>query len=735
MLLRIIAHLTQKGYRLFNMDDALASNRHHIIQLIFMTIINRFSVAYPVGAMLFLLGNLMAGAAFSQQQDQDTTLLDEVMIKAYFVEQPLLRLTTSAGVVANSTLENQSGTTLIPALNTVPGVRMEERSPGSYRLSIRGSLLRSPFGVRNVKVYMDEIPLTDAGGNTYLNLLDVGGMDKIEILKGPDGSLFGANSGGVVLIRPDGMTEQSNDASLRVNGGSFGLFHQQLNVDMQPATNYQFSFNQAFQRSDGYRQNSAMKRATFQTVQRLKYRPGNELRLVAVYSDLDYGTPGGLNQAQFQEDPRLARQPAGPNPGAVEQQAGIVNKTLIGGLIHEAQLTPKLRHVASVFGLRTDFSNPFITNYEIRDEYNYGFRTYLDYTDGTPGVFTWRANAGVEWQRGRADIYNYDNNGGVRGDEQAADALKNAQHFYFTRLSADFYDKLSLETSISLNYYRYAFRSIFPNDELDFTDRNFDAEWMPRVALSYLITPRFAWRASVSRGYSPPTTAEVRSSDQVVNTALEAETGWNYETGFRWQTRNRRVFLDGSVFYYRMEDAIIRQLDAGGAEFFSNAGGVNQLGTELSVSAWAVEPRAAGLVRGLQVGTNLTLSRFRFGDYHVAEDDFTGNKVTGVPAESVVSNVLFLLPFNLKAYVMHNYTSAIPLDDANSIFSEAYHLVQAKLSWTKPVGNRLSLQFFAGADNLLNQRYSLGNDINAFGGRFFNAAAGRNFYGGLSIAY
>lgn len=684
---------------------------------------------------VILIASLLVIPAIAQQPMQDTTHLEEVTVKAYFVEQPLLRLTASAGVVTNHMLENQSGITMLPAVNTVPGVRMEERSPGSYRLSVRGSLLRSPFGVRNVKVYLDEIPLTDAGGNTYLNLLDVGGMNKMEVLKGPDGSLFGANSGGVVLIRPQGMTAERNSSSLRLSGGSYGLFNQQLAAEMAPSPNYQFSFNQAFQRSDGYRQNSAMKRASFQTVQRLKYNENNELRLLALYSDLQYRTPGGLTLDQYVEKPESARLPAGPIPGAAEQQAGIVNKTLIGGLVHEAQVAGKLRHVASVFGLRTDFSNPFITNYEQRDEYNYGFRTYLDYTDGREGIFTWRANAGVEWQRGRADIYNYDNNGGVRGDEQAADALKNAQHFYFARLSADVYDRLSLETSLSLNYYRYGFRSIFPNSEVGYTDREFQAEWMPRVALSYMVTQQLAWRASVSRGYSPPTTAEVRSSDQVVNTALEAETGWNYETGFRWQTWNRRVFLDGSVFYYRMEDAIIRQLDEGGAEFFSNAGGVKQLGVELSASAWAVEPSNAGWLRGLQIGTNLTFSRFRFGDYHVGDSDFTGNKLTGVPAESVVSNVLLLLPSNFEMYLMHNYTSSIPLNDANSFFADAYHLVQAKVSWTQPLGNRLNLQIFAGADNLLDQRYSLGNDINAFGGRFFNAAAGRNFYGGLSLAY
>jgi iron complex outermembrane receptor protein len=100
-------------------------------------------------------------------------------------------------VLTSRQLNLQPNNSLVSVMNTLPGIRMEERTPGSYRLSIRGSLLRSPFGVRNVKIYFDEIPLTDAGGNTYLNALDVASLHSLEVLKGPDGSLFGANSGGV----------------------------------------------------------------------------------------------------------------------------------------------------------------------------------------------------------------------------------------------------------------------------------------------------------------------------------------------------------------------------------------------------------------------------------------------------------------------------------------------------------------------------------------------------------
>src|SRR5690349_11599955 len=150
----------------------------------------------------------------AQQKDttqvrEDTTVtafslanhsLDSVTVTAFNLQRRWQDAPVAMSVITPRQLQLLNNTSLVPVLNTMPGVRMEERSPGSYRLSIRGSLLRSPFGVRNVKIYIDEIPLTDAGGNTYLNLIDVSALNSLEILKGPDGSLFGANSGGVVRM-------------------------------------------------------------------------------------------------------------------------------------------------------------------------------------------------------------------------------------------------------------------------------------------------------------------------------------------------------------------------------------------------------------------------------------------------------------------------------------------------------------------------------------------------------
>ena len=120
---------------------------------------------------LFLIFSCTLRLSAQQKNDSLKTdslhKLNEVTVRGYLSDQPILNVPASVNVLGGEQLAVQPDISLVSALNTVPGVRMEERSPGSYRLSIRGSLLRSPFGIRDVKIYYDEIPLTDAGGNTY----------------------------------------------------------------------------------------------------------------------------------------------------------------------------------------------------------------------------------------------------------------------------------------------------------------------------------------------------------------------------------------------------------------------------------------------------------------------------------------------------------------------------------------------------------------------------------------
>lgn len=670
---------------------------------------------------------LILSSAFVSAQQADTAgLLHTVEVKAYFNRQPVLSLPASVSVLSAGMLAEQQPFSLVPAINSVPGIRMEERSPGSYRLSIRGSLLRSPFGIRNVKMYMDDFILTDAGGNTYLNAVDASSISEITILKGPEASVFGANTGGVVLINT--TSADSGYVRAGISGGSYGLVYQNASI-RKKWKDASLDIYQAYQRSDGYRANSAMDRKYIQALPQWNYRKGSSLKALLAYSDMHYETPGGLTATQMDANPRSARPAAGPNPGAIEQQAGIYNNTFIGGLMHELGLSRSIRHVIAFTGSVTDFRNPFITNYEVRKEKTAGLRTYLQYNGASIPL---TLQLGYEGQRTHSDISNYDNNSGVRGDVQSADQLSAGQQFIFMHLSLQVSQRLLFEAAASVNFNGYRYGEL--NAERSaLSERDFDPQIMPRIAASYKLSEELAIRASTSRGFSSPTIAEVRASDQLINTELQAESGWNYEAGLRMSLANNRLYWDAVLFRYDLKDAIVRRVNAADAEYFVNAGGTDQSGLESQLLYWVIPQRKLGALRSLQLKNSYTYSEFSFDNYQSGTEDFSGKQLTGVPKHAVVSSLNFEFAREYGLFVQHNYTSAIPLNDAGSVYAQKYHLLQAKVSRRFSTRGGTGISLYLGSDNLLNEKYSLGNDLNAFGNRYFNPAAKRNFFAGLNV--
>ena len=76
----------------------------------------------------------------------------------------------------------------------------------------------------------------------------------------------------------------------------------------------------------------------------------------------------------------------------------------------------------------------------------------------------------------------------------------------------------------------------------------------------------------------------------------------------------------------------------------------------------------------------------------------------------------------------------LPVNDANTVYAKAYHLLQLKIGKQIKM-TKVVLNVFAGADNLLNEVYSLGNDINAAGVRYFNPAPSANYYAGVKVSF
>ncbi len=674
----------------------------------------------------------------AQTENTDTVpSLSEIVIQGFETNRKLLEVPVSASVLTARDLQKFSTVSMLPAVNMVPGVRMEERSPGSYRLSIRGSLLRSPFGVRNIKVYWNDIPFTDAGGNTYFNLVDQHTIRQVEILKGPGSSMYGANTGGVLIMHsneddPQNLNEASVGHKLNagVSGGSYGMFTENLQWKYSNKK-ISSSFSQSHIQADGYRENSRLRRDVLQWNGVAQLSSKNKLYWLLMYADMYYQTPGGLTLQQMNANPRQARPSTPVFGGAKEQKAAIYNKTPFAGLSYQHTFNDRWTNTTSVTSSYTDFKNPFIFNYEKRYELNVGIRTKFTYNNSF-GIHQIKITTGAEWQYNFSVINNYGNRGGMADTIQYKDKISARQVYPFLQAAWQIGEKVQLQAGASTNLFTYRYQRLTDADNAR-KKKNLNEQLLPRFAALYRINKNISLFSSVSKGFSPPSIAEVRPSEGSINTSLQPEHGWNYEVGFRGKTTNSRLQFDVVAYQFKLRDAIVRRTNDIGAEYFVNAGGTDQKGLEFS-AGYLVVQRNKGFIRSLQLTGSATLNDFKFTNYQVNDKDYSGNALTGVAKNIYSAGIDVRTAPGLYLFSSFIYTSKLPLLDDNTAFAPAYKLLSARLGWTIKI-NTLSANLFAGVDNTLNQSYSLGNDINAAGNRFYNPAPGRNYYGGVAIGF
>lgn len=669
---------------------------------------------------------LVLSVTLVSAQTDSTRLLQEVVIEAYETDRGLNEVPASVGVLATEELQRFSNTSLLPAVNLVPGVRMEERSPGSFRFSIRGSSLRSPFGVRNVKAYWNGLPFTDGGGNTYLNLLDFSSVGSIEIIKGPGGSLYGAGTGGVILLKSPDITESKLQAS--AIGGSYGLQRYLLGGQAKTErlqANVQF----ALHRADGYREQTELQRGAFNGDVKFLAGTKGTVRATLLYSDLSYGTPGGLTLAEFHDDPSQARPPTGL-PGAVEARAAVTNKTVYGGIIYDYDVNASWTTTTGVYGAFSAFENPTIRNYEVRDETNLGVRTTTEYTIFRDNSAEHKLTFGGELQHFTSPIAVYDNDGsGNPADLQVSDEVTANLGLLFAQGHFQLPGNIFITAGASVNFLKYDFTRLEPLPAID-QERSFDAVFSPRVALLKKLSETTSIFASFSSGFSPPSLAEVRPSTNTFSRTLKAERGNNLEMGARGSFGGR-LHYDVVLYDFGLRNTIVVQRNPEGADYFINAGKTLQRGLEAYVSYDVTSKDNSVPVK---IWGSYARQHYRFRDYAPLDQSFSGNALTGV-APTIFSGGMDINTLSgFSANLTLNYVDEIPLNDANTAYADAYTLVGLRAGWRTAFQRTHRIELFMGVDNLLDERYSLGNDLNAFGGRYYNPAMPRNYYAGLSVA-
>jgi iron complex outermembrane recepter protein len=163
------------------------------------------------------------------QQDTGAGQLQEVIVTAQKREATVQETPISMTAITGASLEERGITDIASIVQSVPGVSMRQSGPGQTELEMRG-MTSSGGNSSTVGFYLDDTPLTSPAsaqnGKVVIdpNLYD---LNRIEVLRGPQGTLYGSGSmGGTIKLVPNAPNPNGFDASADVNlgntdGGSF----------------------------------------------------------------------------------------------------------------------------------------------------------------------------------------------------------------------------------------------------------------------------------------------------------------------------------------------------------------------------------------------------------------------------------------------------------------------------------------------------------------------------------
>lgn len=629
-------------------------------------------------------------------------------------DAPSLQQPQSVTTLARGELTRGTGIFLDDALNLVPGVRMERRTmSGGQRITIRGYGNRTNFDGSGYKAYLNGIPLTDAEGVTMLDDVDFATLGKVDVVRGPASSLYGAGIGGVVnlyTLRPD---QPGTTLSQEVMSGADGLLRSDTRFASASSTS-SLLLNYGKQDYDSYRVHSASQRDYASFVG--DFRP-SERRTISTYLAWSHSfdeRAGQLDSAQF-----FGKRNAGElrylqNDGHVDMES------VRAGVTHSYRVNDHLLPVVTAFYSGTTREDIFAVGVTPKSWQTFGARAVLNtYVDASAVRLT--GTSGLEFEKTNLFTKNYPLNNKVQGPASTDLETHAMQYSLFTQWEAAFAHDVAVTAGASANFIEYALVDRLTNTgnptHRDLTGRKtYDPVVTPRLAIRKGFGNDLSLYASISTGYTPAT-----SSDAVIpftgkaNTGLEPERGTQYEIGAKGNLLARRLAWQVALFDLRVRDKLTPQgvFDNAGTQLYSytvNAGDQSNKGLE-ATAAWSAVDRAQGAVRVLRPFLSLSLSDFTYRNFRSDNNDnartvdYSGKNVVGVPRTVAGYGVdaAFAGGVYLNATLEHRSRMPITYDNVHE--APAYSLLNGKLGVTRALTPRLAIDAYVGAQNLTNELY------------------------------
>lgn len=674
----------------------------------------------------FILNLLIFLPVFTLHAQPDTVHLDDITISVTPFEQRLSETTGSLSIIQPLPEDALSTITIADEINTAPGVFMASGTYTTNRLTIRGVGSRTPYSSNRIRAYFEEIPLTNGDGISTIEDLDMLGISRVEILKGPTSAMYGSGLGGVVKMKAllpaaNGFTYRLSTSAASFNTWKYGL-HSGWKKDHTSV-----SLGLARSSSDGFRQNNRYQRTNLY----LHGRTGtgrNSFTFHLLATDLYARIPSSLNASDFTEDPSRAASNWLEVKGYEDYQK------ITAGAGWKRTLNERWENHVTVFSAWEDpyESRPF----NILDDASFtlGLRETLQFRTNNIKI-----QAGVELF---AENYRWEiveTFSGTPGALQLQNTENRRYGNVFSHARWTPLDRLNLEAGINFNLLEYRVETIYNINNTDQSGNySYAPVLSPRFGLNYNIAGDHFLHASAGHGFSAPSLEETLLPEGLVNPDLLPETGWNTDLGFRGWTADDRWHYDVALYTIFIQNMLVTERVT--EEIFTgiNAGSARLAGIEI-FNRFDLTPGSMRARWKHTLSTSITLNSNKFTSFIDDGTDYSGKALPGIPAQVVHARIVSSFRESLTLVVEGNYSGNQYMNDANTEVYDGHLLANARVSYRiDPKKLPFGIRFSGGINNLLNTSYASMILVNApsFGGnapRYYYPGLPRNVFVGVSI--
>ena len=610
-------------------------------------------------------------------------------------------------------------------LFAVPGVALANRQNPAQdpRVSIRGFGARSAFGVRGVRVLQDGVPVTLPDGQTPVDVLDLEGADRVDVVRGSASSLYGNAAGGVIDIHTAQPSTFFAPYARVVAAGSTPT----VTATGAAGTAGPFGITSSITRivGRGYRDHSDQ-RATRGAV-RMLFEPGDAtlnspLVLSARITDVTRAeSPGALTRALFDADPRQA--------DALSVRKG-ASKTVRQGdlsLVATHALGTLATIDASAFGSARTLANP-LTQAIVDVKRAAGGASLRVSGHGLVGDRDVRLSAGVDGQWLNDDRQEYANCIGTvcPGVTTERGVLQKNQRELVNSVGPFVRGEVALSTRLLASggvrgdavQFRLRDRLVTATNPDDSGERTMHAV-SPAVGMVWRSTALSSVYGNVSSSFETPTTTELGNRPDGtagINPELQPQRTVTFELGSKGLLAGTGVHWDVAAFEARAHDELVPFdiPNGNGRRYFRNAGRTVRRGGEvgLDVEAGAFAMHSA-----------YDYSHFRYVDYVVATTSYAGKRIPGVPEHTLMTTASWRSGAT-QLSATADLAGTMDVDDANSAQAPGRAIFGLAIERDVHMGGARLAPLIA-LQNLGGVRSVGSVSVNATGGKFYEPAPGR----------